>query len=59
MISQLTTCIGAEGINIAEFVNKARGEVAYTMMDIDHHVTHEVIEKLESIEGVFKARIIK
>ena len=59
MISQLTTCIGAEGINIAEFVNKARGEVAYTMMDIDHHVTPEVIAKLESIEGVFKARIIK
>ena len=59
MISQLTTCIGAEGINIAEFVNKARGEVAYTMMDIDQHVTPDVITKLESIEGVFKARIIK
>ena len=59
MISQLTTCIGGEGINIAEFVNKARGEVAYTMMDIDQHVTPEVIAKLENIEGVFKARIIK
>lgn len=59
MISQLTTCIGAAGINIAEFVNKARGEVAYTMMDIEQPVTEEVIAKLESIEGVFKARIIK
>ena len=59
MISQLTTCIGAAGINIAEFVNKARGEVAYTMMDIEQPVTAEVIAKLESIEGVFKARIIK
>lgn len=59
MISQLTTCIGGAGINIAEFVNKARGEVAYTMMDIEQHVTPEVIAKLESIDGVFKARIIK
>lgn len=59
MISQLTTCIGAAGINIAEFVNKARGEVAYTMMDIEQPVTEEVIKELESIEGVFKARIIK
>lgn len=59
MISQLTTCIGGAGINIAEFVNKARGEVAYTMMDIEQPVTEEVIAKLESIEGVFKARIIK
>lgn len=59
MISQLTTCIGGAGINIAEFVNKARGEVAYTMMDIEQPVTEDVIAKLESIEGVFKARIIK
>ena len=59
MISQLTTCIGGAGINIAEFVNKARGEVAYTMMDIEQPVTEEVIAKLENIDGVFKARIIK
>jgi D-3-phosphoglycerate dehydrogenase len=59
MISQLTTCIGGAGINIAEFVNKARGDVAYTMMDIEQPVTEDVIAKLESIEGVFKARIIK
>lgn len=59
MISQLTACIGEAGVNIAEFVNKSRGDVAYTMMDIEQPVTADVVAKLESIEGVFKARIIK
>lgn len=59
MISKLTACIGEAGINIAEFVNKSRGDVAYTMMDIEQPVTEEVIQKLEAIEGVFRARIIK
>ncbi len=59
MISQLTACIGEAGININEFVNKSRGEVAYTMMDIEQSVTEDVIQKLESIDGVFRARIVK
>lgn len=59
MISQLTACIGEAGINITEFVNKSRGEVAYTMMDIEQSVSDDVIQKLESIDGVFRARIVK
>ena len=59
MISQLTTCIGGAGINIAEFVNKARGEVAYTMMDIEAPATAEIVEKLNDIEGVFRVRVVK
>lgn len=59
MISKLTACIGEAGINIAEFVNKSRGDVAYTMMDVDQSVSDEVIKKLEAIDGVFRARIVK
>ncbi|MBQ8816210.1 MAG: phosphoglycerate dehydrogenase [Lachnospiraceae bacterium] len=59
MISQLTACIGEAGINIAEIVNKSRGDVAYTMMDIEQPVTAEVIAKLEAFDGVFRARIVK
>ncbi len=59
MISQLTGCFGEAGINIEEFVNKSRGEVAYTVMDIEQNVGEDFIEKLESIDGVFRARIVK
>ena len=59
MISQLTGCFGEAGINIEEFVNKSRGEVAYTVMDIEQNVGEDFIQKLESIDGVFRARIVK
>lgn len=59
MISKLTACIGDAGINISEFINKSRGDNAYTMMDLDQPVTDEVVAKIEAIEGVYKARIIK
>ena len=59
MIAQLTGCFGEAGINIEEFVNKSRGEVAYTVMDIEQSVGEDIIKKLESIDGVFRARIVK
>lgn len=59
MISKLTACIGDAGINISEFINKSRGDNAYTMMDLDQPVTEEVIAEIEALEGVYKARIIK
>ena len=59
MISQLTGCFGEAGINIEEFVNKSRGEVAYTVMDIEQSVGEDIIKKLERIDGVFRARIVK
>lgn len=59
MISKLTACIGEAGINIAEFTNKSRGEVAYTIMDIESAATKEVVDKLASIDGVFRVRVVK
>jgi len=59
MIAQLTACFGEAGINIEEFVNKSRGDVAYTVMDIEQNVGEDFVKKLESIDGVFRARIVK
>ena len=39
--------------------NKSRGEVAYTMLDIETPASEEIIEKLQSIEGVFRVRVVK
>ena len=59
MITQFTACIGGMGVNISEITNKSRGDVAYTVMDIDQCVSEEVAKKMESIDGVFRARILK
>ena len=39
--------------------NKSRGEVAYTMLDVEATPTREIVAALEQIEGVFRARIVK
>ena len=59
MITQFTAEFGAKGINISELTNKSRGDVAYTMIDVESTPTGEIIEALDKIEGVFRVRIVK
>ncbi len=59
MLTQFTGCFGECGINISDLVNKSRGEVAYTMLDVETPVTEEIVKKLSEIAGVFKVRVVK
>lgn len=59
MITKFTACFGDEGINISDLTNKSKGEVAYTMLDIEAPASEEIIKKLETIEGVFRVRVVK
>ncbi len=59
MITKFTAGFGEKGINISDMTNKSRGEVAYTMLDVEEKPTKEIVDALERIEGVFRARIVK
>ena len=59
MITKFTACFGDNNINISDMMNKSRGEVAYTMLDIEQPASEEIIEKLQSIDGVFRVRVVK
>ncbi len=59
MITKFTAEFGEKGINISDMTNKSRGEVAYTMLDVEEVPTSEIIEALERIPGVFRARVVK
>ncbi len=59
MITKFTACFGDAGINITDMTNKSRGEVAYTMMDLETVANAEIIEKLRAIDGVFRVRVVK
>ena len=59
MITKFTACFGDNGINISDMTNKSRGEVAYTMLDIEAPASEEIIKKLEGIDGVFRVRVVK
>ena len=59
MISQYTTILGDADVNVADMTNKAKGDYAYSLIDVDTPVTDDVVEKLKAIDGVLKVRIIK
>ncbi|MCD8037681.1 MAG: phosphoglycerate dehydrogenase [Lachnospiraceae bacterium] len=59
MITQFTAAFGEEGINISDMTNKSKDEYAYTMMDIAAPADDKIIERLNSIEGVFRVRVVK
>lgn len=59
MITQFTAAFGDKGINISDMMNKSRGEVAYTMLDIETAATAEIIDELRQINGVFRVRVVK
>ena len=59
MITKFTAEFGEKGINISNMTNKSRGEVAYTMLDVEEKPSEEIISALENISGVFRVRIVK
>lgn len=59
MITKFTACFGDNNINISDMMNKSKGEVAYTMLDIEALASEEMIRTLSSIPGVFRVRVIK
>ena len=58
-LGRFTAAIASENINIDGLMNKSRGEFAYTMLDLDHHPSQEVVDHLKQIEGVVRVRVIK
>lgn len=58
-ITQFTGAFAAEGINISDMLNRSKGEYAYTMLDLDHTPSQDAIEKIKSINGVLRVRVIK
>lgn len=59
MISQFTKVLGDAGVNIANMINKSKGDFAYTMIDVTTPISKEVAQALKAIEEVYRVRIIK
>jgi len=58
MVGQISTCLASAGLNIADLLNKSRGEYAYTLIDADGAVPEEVVGKIKAIDGVLSARLV-
>jgi D-3-phosphoglycerate dehydrogenase / 2-oxoglutarate reductase len=58
MVGQISTALAAHRINIADLLNKSRGEYAYTLIDADGALSEELLAEIRAIEGVLSARIL-
>ena len=58
MLGQISTTMAQAGLNIHNMVNKSRGEMAYTLVDLDSAAAPEVVSRLASIPGVLSVRAI-
>ena len=52
MLGQISTTMATVGLNIHNMVNKSRGQMAYTLVDVDSAVSDAVLDSLRAIDGV-------
>ena len=58
MLGQISTTMAQAGLNIHNMVNKSRGDMAYTLVDVDSPVTEAVMGEVRAIGGVIGARYL-
>ena len=58
MLGQISTAMADAGLNIHTMVNKSRGDMAYTLVDVDSAVGDPVLTSLRAIEGVLAVRYL-
>lgn len=57
VIAKFTEALSS--VNILDMINKSKGELAYTIINTDHAIPAEAIEKLNQIDAVIRVRVIK
>ena len=56
MLGQISTTMAQAGLNIHNMVNKSKGEMAYTLLDLDSPAAEEVMRRISHIPGVLSIR---
>ena len=56
MVGQISTAMANAGLNIVDMLNKSKGELAYTLIDVNQPVPDSVIQAISSIDGVLAVR---
>ena len=58
MLGQISTAMAQAGLNIHTMLNKSKGEMAYTLVDVDSAVPARVTEQIAGIKGVLAVRYL-
>jgi len=58
MVGQISTALARAGLNIHNMLNKSRGDMAYTLVDVDSAVPGTLMSELQAINGVLSVRYL-
>jgi D-3-phosphoglycerate dehydrogenase / 2-oxoglutarate reductase len=58
MVGQISTGMARAGLNIHNMGNKSRGEMAYTLVDVDSPVPQQALDEIAAIKGVLMVRYL-
>jgi len=58
MLTQVSDAFGEAGLNIHDMVNRSKGDLAYTIVDLDGPVPAAVVDRISAIDGVFMTRLL-
>ena len=58
MVGQISSEFGEEGMNILDMLNRSRGDVAVTLLDVDKAPSEQLLEEMKRIEGVLSVRCL-
>jgi D-3-phosphoglycerate dehydrogenase / 2-oxoglutarate reductase len=58
MLGQISTCLASSNLNILDMLNKSRGDLAYTLVDVDTAISPECVTNIAAIEGVLNVRTL-
>ncbi|MDR1387195.1 MAG: phosphoglycerate dehydrogenase [Propionibacteriaceae bacterium] len=58
MVGQMTSLLAEAELNIADLLNRSKGDLAYTLIDIDGDLPSKLLKRIKGIAGVLRARLI-
>jgi len=59
MVGQITTRLAEASLNIVDLINRSRGDLAYTLVDVETAIPPATFERVRAIDGVLSARLIE
>jgi len=58
MVGQISTAMAKSNLNIIDLLNKSRGDLAFTLADVESEIPASVIEEIAKIDGVLAVRTL-
>ncbi len=59
MLGQVSTTLADAGLNIDDMYNKSRGDLAYTLVDVEGTISEAVVDAIRRIDGVLSVRVLQ